>query len=245
MIRFIFVALFLFLYLILGIPVYLVLRLICKINKKAGDYASLRLVQWAFRVILKISGTEITVIGEENVPDEAVLFVGNHRSYFDIVLSYSRCPIRTGYIAKKEMERYPLLSNWMRYLHCLFLDRKDIKQGLKTILQAADYVKSGISVCIFPEGTRNKNADETDMLSFHDGSFKIATRAKSPIIPIAISNSANIWEANFPKMSPTHVVIEYGKPIIPSELDRDTQRHLGAYTQNIIKEMLIKNKELV
>ena len=123
------------------------------------------------------------------------------------------------------MEHYPLLSNWMRNLHCLFLDRKDIKQGLKTILQAADYVKSGISVCIFPEGTRNKNADETDMLPFHDGSFKIATRAKSPIIPIAISNSANIWEANFPKMSPTHVVIEYGKPIIPSELDRDTQRH--------------------
>lgn len=57
MIRFIFVALFLFLYLILGIPVYLILRLVCKINKKAGDYASLRLVQWAFRVILKISGT--------------------------------------------------------------------------------------------------------------------------------------------------------------------------------------------
>ena len=112
----------------------------------------------------------------------------------------------------------------MRNLYCLFLDREDIKQGLKTILQAADYVKSGISVCIFPEGTRNKNADETEMLPFHDGSFKIAARAKSPIIPIAISNSANIWEANFPKMTPTHVVIEYGKPIIPSELDRDTQR---------------------
>ena len=143
------------------------------------------------------------------------------------------------------MEHYPLLSNWMRNLYCLFLDREDIKQGLKTILQAADYVKSGISVCIFPEGTRNKNADETEMLPFHDGSFKIAARAKSPIIPIAISNSANIWEANFPKMTPTHVVIEYGKPIIPSELDRDTQRHLGSYTQDIIKEMLIKNKELV
>ena len=140
---------------------------------------------------------------------------------------------------------YPLLSNWMRNLYCLFLDREDIKQGLKTILQAADYVKSGISVCIFPEGTRNKNADETEMLPFHDGSFKIAARAKSPIIPIAISNSANIWEANFPKMTPTHVVIEYGKPIIPSELDRDTQRRLGSYTQDIIKEMLIKNKELV
>ena len=191
-------------------------------------------------------GAKVTVIGEENVPkDQAVLYVANHRSYFDILLTYSRCPIRTGYVAKKEMEHYPLLSNWMRNLYCLFLDREDIKQGLKTILQAADYVKSGISVCIFPEGTRNKNADETEMLPFHDGSFKIAARAKSPIIPIAISNSANIWEANFPKMTPTHVVIEYGKPIIPSELDRDTQRHLGSYTQDIIKEMLIKNKELV
>ena len=103
-------------------------------------------------------------------------------------------------------------------------------------------MKSGISVCIFPEGTRNKNVDETEMLPFHDGSFKIAARAKSPIIPIAISNSANIWEANFPKMTPTHVVIEYGKPIIPSELDRDTQRRLGSYTQDIIKEMLIQKQ---
>ena len=245
MIRLICIAVFLILYLILSIPVFLVEWLIGKFNPHARDTSSLRIVQWGFKVILKMTGVKVTVIGEENVPDEPVLFIGNHRSFFDILLTYSRCPGRTGYVAKKEMERYPLLSNWMRNLYCLFLDREDIKQGLKTILQAADYVKSGISVCIFPEGTRNKNADETEMLPFHDGSFKIATRAKSPIIPIAISNSANIWEANFPKMTPTHVVIEYGKPIIPSELDRDTQRRLGSYTQDIIKEMLIKNKELV
>ena len=246
MIRFICIAVFLILYLILSIPVFLVEWIIGKFNRRAKDISSLRIVQWGFKVILKMTGVTTTVIGEENVPkDTPVLYIGNHRSYFDIVLSYSRCPIRTGYIAKKEMARYPLLSNWMRYLHCLFLDRKDIKQGLKTILTAIEKVKSGISICIFPEGTRNKNADETEMLPFHDGSFKIAARAKSPIIPIAISNSANIWEANFPKMTPTHVVIEYGKPIIPSELDRDTQRRLGSYTQDIIKEMLIKNKELV
>ena len=245
MIRFIFVALFLFLYLILGIPVYLILRLICKINKKAGDYASLRLVQWAFRVILKISGTEITVIGEENVPNEAVLFVGNHRSYFDIVLSYSRCPIRTGYIAKKEMERYPLLSNWMRYLHCLFLDRKDIKQGLKTILTAIEKIKSGISICIFPEGTRNKNKDELELLPFHEGSFKIASKSGCAIIPMAMNNTAEIFEAHMPKIKSTHVVLEYGKPIYVKELSKEDQKHLGTYTQNIIYEMLEKNKSLV
>ena len=147
------------------------------------DISSLRMVQAIFKFILWLTGARVTVIGEENVPkDQAVLYVANHRSYFDILLTYSRCPGRTGYVAKKEMERYPLLSNWMHNLYCLFLDREDIKQGLKTILQAADYVKSGISVCIFPEGTRNKNSDELDMLPFHDGSFKIATRAKSPII---------------------------------------------------------------
>ena len=217
-----------------------------QVDPVAVEEESTQMVRNIFEKLLKMADVTVEVRGYENIPqDRPVLYVGNHRSYFDILLTYSRCPIRTGYVAKKEMEHYPLLSNWMRNLYCLFLDREDIKQGLKTILQAADYVKSGISVCIFPEGTRNKNADETEMLPFHDGSFKIATRAKSPIIPIAISNSANIWEANFPKMTPTHVVIEYGKPIIPSELDRDTQRRLGSYTQDIIKEMLIKNKELV
>ena len=235
MIRFILVCIVVIAYLVLTIPVLLVEWIIGKFSPMTKDISSLRMVQAIFKFILWITGAKVTVIGEENVPkDQAVLYVANHRSYFDILLTYSRCPIRTGYVAKKEMEHYPLLSNWMRNLYCLFLDREDIKQGLKTILQAAEYVKSGISVCIFPE-----------MLPFHDGSFKIAARAKSPIIPIAISNSANIWEANFPKMTPTHVVIEYGKPIIPSELDRDTQRRLGSYTQDIIKEMLIKNKELV
>ena len=130
MIRLICIVVFLILYLILSIPVFLVEWLIGKFNPQARDISSLRIVQWGFKVILKMTGVKVTVIGEENIPDEPVLYVGNHRSFFDILLTYSRCPIRTGYIAKKEMERYPLLSNWMRYLHCLFLDRKDIKLSL-------------------------------------------------------------------------------------------------------------------
>ena len=155
MIRFLLVVLFLFLYLLLGIPVLGIEWIIGKFNKNLSDYQSLRLVQWAFNVILKISGVEVTVIGEENVPDEPVLFIGNHRSYFDILLTYSRCKRLTGYVAKKEMLRYPLLRDWMKRLYCLFLDRENPKEGLKTILQAIDYEKNGISICIFPEGTRN------------------------------------------------------------------------------------------
>ena len=245
MFRFILVVITLFLYLILGIPVLGIEWIISKFNQEAADYQCLRMVQAAFRFMLKIAGTEITVIGEERIPDEPVLFIGNHRSYFDIVLTYSRCPIRTGYIAKKEMERYPLLSNWMKYLHCLFLDRKDIKQGLKTILAAIDKIKSGISICIFPEGTRNKNADDLELLPFHDGSFKIASKTGCAIIPMALNNTVEIFEAHMPKIKSTHVVLEYGKPIYVKDLPKEDQKHLGAYTQNIIHDMLEKNKPLV
>jgi len=245
MIRFIIVAITVIGFLILSIPILLIEWIIGKFSPRAKEISSLRIVQGVFKFILWEAGTKVTIIGEENVPkDTPVLYIGNHRSYFDIVLTYSRCPIRTGYIAKKEMERYPLLSNWMKYLHCLFLDRKDIKQGLKTILAAIDKIKSGISICIFPEGTRNRNEDELDMLPFHEGSFKIATKAKCPIIPVAISNSANIFEAHFPKITPVRVVVEYGRPIYPDELSKEDKKHIGEYTQNIIHEMLEKNKSL-
>lgn len=244
MIRFIFVALFLFLYLLIGIPVLLVEELVGKVSRKAKDYSCLRMVQWAFRVILRISGTEITVIGEENVPDEPVLFVGNHRSYFDILLTYSRCKRLTGYVAKKEMLRYPLLRDWMKALYCLFLDRENIKEGLKSILQAIDYVKEGISICIFPEGTRN-SGKELSMLPFKGGALKIAEKSGCAIIPISMNNTCEIFEAHLPRIKKTHVVIEYGKPIYPKELDKDTRKHLESYVQNIIQETINRNAALV
>ena len=246
MIRFIIVAITVIGFLILSIPVLLIEWIIGKFSPKIKEISSLRIIQAVFRFILWEAGTKVTVIGEENVPkDTPVLYIGNHRSYFDIVLTYSRCPIRTGYIAKKEMERYPLLSNWMKYLHCLFLDRKDIKQGLKTILAAIDKIKSGISICIFPEGTRNKNTDDTELLPFHDGSFKIASKTGCAIIPMALNNTCEIFEAHMPKIKSTHVVLEYGKPIYVKDLPKEDQKHLGAYTQNIIHDMLEKNKPLV
>ena len=219
MIRITFVFLFLILFLILGIPVLGIEWLIGRFSKNTMDYSSLRIVQWGFNTILKITGVEITVIGEENVPDEPVLFIGNHRSYFDILITYARCKRLTGYIAKKEMLSIPLLSTWMKRLYCLFLDRSNPKEGLKTILQAIDYIKQGISICIFPEGTRNKG-EELSLLPFHNGSFKIADKTGCAIIPMSINNTADIFESHFPRIKKTHVILEYGTPIYPKELDK-------------------------
>jgi len=244
MIRFIFVVLFLVVFLILSIPVMLVEWLIGKKSPNMKDYSSLRIVQWAFKVILWIAGVNVTVIGEEHIPDEPVLYIGNHRSFFDVPITYSRCRRLTGFVAKKEIEKVPLLSTWMRFLYCLFLDRDDVRAGLKTILTAMEQVKNGISIFIFPEGTRNKG-EELSVLPFHDGSFKIAEKTGCAVIPVSINNSVQILEAHFPLIRKTHVVLEYGEPIYPNTLDKEAKKQLGTYCHDLIEATLKKNAELV
>lgn len=242
MIRLILVAVFLVLFLVLGIPLLLIEWVIGKFNQRAKDISSLRIVQWAFKMILFLAGTKVVIKGEENVPkNEPVLYVGNHRSYFDIVITYSRVPDLTGYIAKKEMLRWPLLVNWMKNLHCLFLDRQDVKQGLKTILTAIDKVKAGISICIFPEGTRNRVNDT--FMEFHEGSFKVASKSGCAVIPMAIYNSAAIFEDHIPWIRKTTVIVEYGKPFYIKDLPRETQKRVGAYSRDLIMENYFRLKE--
>lgn len=246
MIRFIIICICVVGFLILSIPLIFLEWLIGKFNPRWKDVSSLKIIQFMFGLILKIAGVQITVIGEENIPkDQAVLYIGNHRSFFDILLTYVRYPGITGFVAKAEMEKIPLLSIWMRYIHCLFLDRKDIKKGLKTILAGVEEIKKGVSLCIFPEGTRNRNENDVDLLEFHEGSFKLATRPNCLIVPIAMNNTSAIFEKQFPRIKKAHVVIEYCKPIDPAQLSREEKKFIGKYTRNIIQETLKKNEALV
>lgn len=244
--RFIIDAIFLASFLILGIPVLLVLCLIGK-NEKwryKSDLIALRIVQWAFKVMLFVAGTKITVIGEENVPkDQPVLYIPNHRSYFDILLLYSRVPGLTGFVSKDSMRKFYLLCDWMKKLHCLFLNRENPREGLKTILQGIENINNGISMCIFPEGTRNKNAEE--MLPFKEGSMKMAEKTGCLVIPVALSNTAEIFENHAPWIRSCKVVIEYGTPIDPKTLSRQEIKRLGAACRDRIQEMLDKNETLI
>ena len=244
MIRFVLVLLFVLCYLIIGIPILLVEWIIGKVNPQAKAKQCLALAQWGFRVIKTISGVKMTVIGQENIPkDQAVLYVSNHRSYFDVILTYMLVERPTGYIAKTEMLRYPLLRDWMKNLYCTFLDRKDIKQGLQLILQNIDYLKNGISVCVYPEGTRNKS-DEI-LLPFHDGSLKMADKSGAPIIPVTVNNTEQIFEAHMPKIKRAHVVIEYGAPIYMKDMSREEKKTVSKQVQQILIDTYQKNAELI
>ena len=235
MLRLIAVLLFLIPYLIISLPIQLVEWLLGKVNRRAADISSLRIVQWGFRVLTVLSGVKLTVNGQENIPDDhPVLYVANHNSFFDIVLTYPLMKELTGYIAKESVFNVPSLGIWMKLLYCLGLDRSDPRQGLKVILKAIDQVKEGISIFIFPEGTRSKDGQ---IAPFHAGSFKVATKSGCPIIPVAISNTSAILEDHAPFIRSQNVTITFGEPIDPNALDVEAKKHIGDHVRSQIIEM--------
>ncbi len=243
MIRSVLVVLFVTVFLIVSLPIQGILWIVGKFNPWAKKRVSLSIVSWAFNVVIFLSGIKRTVIGEENVPkDTAVLYVGNHRSIFDVVLCYPRVPNPTGFISKKEILKVPLLNIWMIYMDCLFLDRSDMRKGLEMVLSAIDKVKNGISIFIYPEGTRNKT--DKPLGEFHKGSFKIAQKSGCPIVPVVVNHSDEIFEQHLPFIKSTKVTIEYCKPIYISTLSKEDQRNIDNYVKEIVEKTYIKNSAL-
>lgn len=244
MIRFIVVAVTVIGFLIFGFPLLAAPNSLGKKDPHQRDLESLKIIQTMFLFILRVSGVKVTVRGLENIPkDSAVLYVGNHRSYFDILVGYTTVPGLMGFVAKKEMLRYPLLSDWMVNVNCLFLDRDDIKAGLKMILDGIEKVKNGVSVWIFPEGTRNRHDDILELLPFKEGSLKIAEKSGCPVVPVAMFGTADVFEKHIPFIRPAHVIVEYGKPFYIKELEPENRKKAGAYTRDVIIGMLEKLQE--
>lgn len=236
MIRFICILLFLIIFFTLSIPVYLIEWIMGKININIRHRSSRFIIANAFRICLFISGVKIETKGKENIPkDEACLFVGNHNGFYDILTCYVTIGKVMGFVAKKEMLKIPFLNAWMYYINCLFLDRKNIREGLKTILKGVDYIKSGVSMFIFPEGTRSKDGK---LQPFKEGSLKMAEKSNCLIVPVAIKGTAALFEDHLPKIKPGTVHIEFGTPIHVSELSKEDKKFLGAYTQKKIQAML-------
>ena len=228
-------AIFLACFLIAGIPVSLVVYLIGKRDPARADRISAGWVRAGFRIVWAITGAHARVIGLESVPrDRAVLYIANHSSIFDVVMTGWQTPGVTGYIAKNSLEKAPLLRGWMRRIHCLFLDRSDVRQGMEVILAAIELMKQGISVFVFPEGTRGRVPGE--LLPFHAGSFKIAVKAGAPIIPVTIVGMHDIFEPHIPGIRPVDVTVVYGEPIETKDMTRDEIKALPDRVRDIIME---------
>lgn len=185
---------------------------------------------WA-KYIVRSTGSTVKVIGKENlIKDRPVLVVSNHQGYFDIPILMGNMGFPIGFIAKTDLQKFPFLSDWMTLIHCLFMDRDDMKQSLKVITEGIKQIKNGQSMVIFPEGTRSLDGSVAE---FHAGSFKLATKAKAPIIPVTIDGSCKVMDRKW-NIGKTEVILTIHEPIYTENMPKDEQADLNVRVRDII-----------
>ncbi|MBO4592300.1 MAG: 1-acyl-sn-glycerol-3-phosphate acyltransferase [Eubacterium sp.] len=226
------------------LPYHLYLWILSKTNRYKSWQKCWKFVQSFFKGLLNMAGTEIEIKGLENlskVPsDKGILFLGNHRSYFDIIILQAISDRPLGFIAKKEFKKVPLFSWWVADLGSLFLDRKDIREGLKTINQGTEYMKQGLSLGLFPEGTRNHGKE---LLPFKTGGYRMAEKSQSPMVLCALTGFDNILENNKPLgLKKCKVTVEFSEPFYPHEMDAAERKQFYSSIPDKIRTMLDSEK---
>lgn len=198
-------------------------------EEKAAEYLFKIVAKWGKNCV-KYSGSKVKVIGLDNLPEGNCLFVGNHQGLFDIPLILSEINKPMGFIAKIEMIKAPILAGWMKKMHCVFMDRSDIRASVKSINEGVDNLQNGYSMVIFPEGTRSKS---TEIAEFKKGSMKMGLKADVPIVPLTVNGTFNILEeTGF--VRPAEVTLVISKPIYAKDLSKEEQGNLAETIKNII-----------
>jgi 1-acyl-sn-glycerol-3-phosphate acyltransferase len=204
--------------------------------RKPVSYIMYRIAQGWARLIIRLSGCAVTVNGRERIPARGGLcVVSNHGSIYDVVLALAYIGRPFGFIAKKELAYIPLLNMWIYLMGGLFIDRKNIRNAVKTINKGIERIKAGGAMIIFPEGHRSRGQG---LLPFHPGSLKLATQAGSPIVPLAISGSYDVFERDY-RLRPGPVGVSFGVPIPTADLPpQDRKQVLADRIREIIAGML-------
>ena len=164
---------------------------------------------WA-KILLRITGTKIHVIGLENViPDKPQIFMANHQSEFDILIFLAVIPADFLWVAKKELFDIPVFGTAMKKAGYIAVDRKDHIRAMKSVEESAQRLKEGMSIATFPEGTRSR---EGKLLPFKQGMFYLAIQTGAPITPVSIIGSGRIMPTKTLKINKGHIDIVITKP---------------------------------
>ncbi len=186
-------------------------------SKSSSDYIYNQLHIHA-RKSLKIVGINVKVLGEENIPKEAVLFISNHSSMLDSFILLSSINRPTGFVISDEgiWKSIPIFSTWANLIKCVYINRKDNREAIKSIQKSANNISKGQSMAVFPEGDLTWVKDPNAIISsFRSGALKIAYKSKCPIIPFVIKNSKDTYDGYQPvgAIKSMNVEVEFLEPI--------------------------------
>ena len=186
---------------------------LCRYAKHTDEYPEeekYRHIQYILQRAVRGGNVDMTVTGQENIPAEGgFMLYANHQGMFDVLAIAATCDRPIGAVLKKELYDIPFLHQIVLCTKSFAMDREDVRQSLTVIQNVTEEVKKGRGYLIFPEGTRSKRGNE--MLPFHGGSFRCATKSKCPIVPIALIDCFKVLDQKGSK--PVSVQIHYLKPI--------------------------------
>ena len=167
-------------------------------------------IRYILKLAVKGGNVDLQITGLENIPEEdGFMLYSNHQGMFDVLAIASTVPRPIGAVLKKELWDVPFLHQIALCTKSFAMDREDVRQSLTVIQNVTEEVKKGRNYLIFPEGTRSKLGNE--MLEFHGGSFRCATKSGRPIVPIALIDCYKVLDQKGSK--PVSVQIHYLEPI--------------------------------
>lgn len=199
------------------------------------DYYLYKMVNGWARYTLKIIGVKVNIKGLENLPKENCLFVSNHQGNADFLVLMSELDKHLGFLAKKEILKIPVIRTWMKEMHCVFIDRENIRESLKAINKGIENLNNGYSMLIFPEGTRSKSHK---LGEFKKGSMKMALKASVPVVPLVIDNSFKVFEEGKGKLKASIINMSILEPINISDLTKEEKANLADIVKNKIEKEL-------
>ena len=192
-------------------------------------------IQYILDRAIKGGNVDLQVTGLENIPTEgSFMMYANHQGMFDVLAIAGTCPVPLGAVLKKELYNIPFLHQISLCTKSFPMDREDVRQSLTVIQSVTEEVKNGRSYLIFPEGTRSKKGNE--MLEFHGGSFRCATKSKCTVVPAALVDSYKVLDEKGSK--PVTLQLHYLKPILWEEYQNMKPAELAELVKARIAEKI-------
>jgi 1-acyl-sn-glycerol-3-phosphate acyltransferase len=187
--------------------------------------------KWA-RGILFASRIKVTVNGLANIePGQSYVYMSNHQSNFDIPVLLAHLPVQFRWLAKAELFKIPIFGRAMRGAGYVKIDRFNQESAFKSIKEAGSRMKNGVSVMIFPEGTRSRDGK---IRPFKKGGFIMAVDSGAPIVPIILQGTWSIMEKSSLKIKTGEDTLNIAAPITATGFSRDNKDDLIDSVRTVI-----------
>ena len=228
---------FIILYVLPATAGFGIIAIIVSFFSRSGNPVHIIARIWS-KSILFVSGIGVTVEGLANIdPSQSYVYMSNHRSNFDIPLLLGCLPIQFRWLAKAELFKIPIFGRAMCGAGYVKIDRSNRESAFKSIDQVAAKMRNGVSVMIFPEGTRSEDGD---VQPFKKGGFVMAVDTGAPIVPVILRGSRSIMAKGSWRINPGNVTLSIEKPIDTTGYTRDTKEDLIKTVRSVICEVFKK-----